>query len=67
VRYEDMLSDPQAVAREVASFIGVDGDAAAAEAWLRSEALNADPAGVHAEAGDRFEPLSAALERAGLI
>lgn len=67
VRYEDMLSDPQAVARDVANFIGVDGDAAAAEAWLRSEALNTDREGVHAEAGDRFEPLSAALERAGLI
>lgn len=67
VRYEDMLSDPQTVARDVANFIGVDGDAAAAEAWLRSEALKTDRVGVHAEAGDRFEPLSAALERAGLI
>lgn len=67
IRYEDMLSDPQAAAREVAAFVGVDADAAASEAWLRSEALKADPAGVHAEAGDRFEPLSAALERAGLI
>jgi tetratricopeptide (TPR) repeat protein len=67
VRYEDLLADPQATVREAAAFIGVDADAAAAEAWLRSEGLKNDPEGVHAEAGDRFEPLEAALARAGLV
>ena len=67
VRYEDFLSDPQVVARQAAQFIGVDADAAAAEAWLRSETLKTDAIGVHKEAGERFEPLEAALARAGLI
>ena len=67
VRYEELLSDPQGVVRTAAAFIGVDPDAAASEAWLRSEALKKDPQGISQEAGERFEPLGAALERAGLV
>jgi len=67
VRYEDLLSDPQAAVREAASFIGVDADSAAAEAWLRADRLKADPEGVHKDAGERFEPLQSALARAGLV
>ncbi|MAB70149.1 MAG: hypothetical protein CMH89_11020, partial [Oceanicaulis sp.] len=67
VRYEELLADPQGAARKAAAFIGVDADAAAAEAWLRSETLGKDPEGVHKEAGERFEPLEAALARAELI
>lgn len=67
LRYEDIAADPAAVARQAAVFAGVDGDAAAAEAWLRSDAFAADPVGVHEEAGARFEPMQAALGRAGLV
>jgi len=67
ISYEDMAQDPQAIARQVAVFTGVDEDAVAAEAWLRSDAFKSSSIGVHKQAGGRFEPLEAALGRAGLV
>lgn len=67
VAYEDVCAQPQETVRTVAKFIGVDRDAAAAEAWLTADQLKTDPVGVHKEAGSRFAPIEAALERAGII
>ncbi|MGJ3232901.1 MAG: sulfotransferase [Oceanicaulis sp.] len=65
--YEALSEDPAAALKGVAGFIGVDAEAVTAEAWLRADALKADPVGVHARAGARFEPVEAALKRAGLV
>ncbi|OAB55831.1 hypothetical protein AY599_24160 [Leptolyngbya valderiana BDU 20041] len=65
--YEDLSDDPSAAVKSVAAFIGVDAEAVASEAWLRADALKADPVGVAARAGSRFDPVEAALTRAGLV
>jgi len=67
VTYEALCESPQDTVRQVAKFVGLDQDAAAAEAWLTADQLKADPVGVHQQAGSRFAPIEAALERAGII
>lgn len=67
VAYEDLAADPKDVVSKVARFIGVDAAAAGAEAWLRADAFEHDPVGVHERAGSRFESVEAALGRAGLV
>jgi len=67
IAYEDLSADPAAAVQAAAGFIGADAETASAEAWLRSDALKNDPVGVHARAGARFDPVEAALQRAGLV
>ena len=67
IAYEDLAADPKDAVSKVARFIGVDADAAGAEAWLRADAFTDDPVGVHQRAGSRFESVAAALGRAGLV
>jgi Flp pilus assembly protein TadD len=65
--YEDLVADPAAAMTPLAAFLGMDSEPVTAEAWLRADALKADPAGVHKRVGSRFEPVEAALKRAGLV
>ena len=67
ISYEALSEDPAAAMKPAADFLGVDGEAVASEAWLRADRLKADPVGVHARVGSRFEPVEAALKRAGLV
>ncbi|MEQ8406413.1 MAG: sulfotransferase [Oceanicaulis sp.] len=67
VSYEALSKDPAGALKPLAGFLGVDAEAVTAEAWLRSDALKADPVGVHERVGARFEPVEAALQRAGLV
>jgi hypothetical protein len=67
VRYEDLAADPAGALKPVCEFIGVDPEAAGAEAWLQAEVFKVDPVGVHQRAGSRFSAVEAALERAGLV
>jgi LPS sulfotransferase NodH len=67
VSYESLQDDPAAAMAAMADFIGVSAEAVTTEAWLRSDALKADPVGVHQRAESRFEPVEAALKRAGLV
>ncbi len=56
VRYEELLADAQGAARKAAAFIGVDADAAAAEAWLRSETLGKAPEASTRKRGNALNP-----------
>ena len=67
VAYEDLVADPAAAMKPLAAFLGIDPAPVTAEAWLRADALKADPVGVHKRVGSRFEPVEAALKRAGLV
>lgn len=67
VAYEDLVADPAAAMKPLAAFLGLDPKPVTAEAWLRADALKADPVGVHKRVGSRFEPVEAALKRAGLV
>ncbi|WP_158272135.1 tetratricopeptide repeat-containing sulfotransferase family protein [Marinicauda salina] len=67
VRYEDLATDLEDEIRRIAFFTGVDAEAALAEAWLTKALFERDPVGVHERAGSRFEPIEAALGRAGVV
>ncbi len=67
VRYEDLAADPAGALKPVCEFVGVDPEAAGAEAWLQAGVFKSDPVGVHDRAGSRFAAVEAALERAELI
>ena len=66
VSYEALVGDLENTIRRIAVFAGVDADAAATEAWMRQDALKADPVGAHEMIGARFTPTQDALARAGL-
>ncbi|MEO1040109.1 MAG: sulfotransferase [Pseudomonadota bacterium] len=66
VSYEALLENLEDEIRRIAFFSGVEADASVAEAWMRQDVLNANPAGLHKQAGERFVPVAEALERAGL-
>jgi hypothetical protein len=67
VRYEDLAADPAGALKPVCEFVGVDPEAAGAEAWLQAGVFKSDPVGVHDRAGSRFAAVEAALERAELV
>jgi len=66
VSYEDLCADPAAIMKSLAGALGVEAEPVTAEAWLRADALKSDPVGLHQRVGSRFEPMEAALKRAGL-
>lgn len=67
ISYEDLAADPAATVKRAAQFAGIEAEGPVAEAWLRADVFEADPVGVHERAGKRFEPVEAALKRAGLV
>lgn len=64
--YEALAADPAGEVRRIAFFAGIDADAAASAAEAGRAIFQSDPVGVHERAGERFAPVRAALERAGL-
>lgn len=64
--YEALAADPEDEVRRIAFFAGIDPDTAAKAARAEAGLFERDPVGVHERAGDRFEPVAAALKRAGL-
>lgn len=63
--YEALAADPEDEVRRIAFFAGIDPDSAAAAARDEASIFERDPAGIHERAGERFEPVEAALKRAG--
>lgn len=65
--YEALAADPESEVRRLAFFAGVDPETAAQAARADAAIFETDPVGLHERAGERFEPVEAALKRAGLV